>query len=70
MLLAIFSHLLSNKYCQDVTGQLWFRIQGSAMSLRQKRLMTDVEGGPVAGYQKKLLSFHRTAYITIEQDGQ
>jgi len=32
--------------------------------------MEDVEGGPVVGYQKKLLSWHNTAYITIDQDGE
>ena len=58
------------KYCQDVTDRLWFRIRGSAMSLKSKTVMEDGEGGPVVGYQKKLLSWHNTAYITIDQDGQ
>ena len=47
--------------------QLWFRIQGKL--IQQKRTMTDVQGMPVVGYEKKS-SFTRTAYFTIEQDGK
>merc|ERR1719458_1587396 len=47
-------------------GRLWFRIEGSSMSLNSKRNMTDAEGEQVAGYQKKLLSMKGTSYITVE----
>merc|ERR1711962_1150630 len=55
---------------KDMDGRLWFRIEGSAMSLSSKRTMTDADGGPVAGYQKKLLSMHATAYITVQDGGR
>jgi len=55
---------------KDMDGRLWFRIEGSAWSLKEKRTMTDADGGPVAGYKKKLLSMHATAYITVKEGGQ
>merc|ERR1719167_1386467 len=51
---------------KDMDGRLWFRIEGSSMSLNDKRNLTDADGQQVAGYQKKLLSMHGTAYITLE----
>lgn len=35
-----------------------------------QRTLTDSEGNVVAGYRKKLLSFHNTAYITIKDQDQ
>jgi len=46
------------------------RIEGSSMSLSSKRSMTDADGQQVAGYQKKLLSMHATAYITVQDGGR
>ena len=41
------------------------------MSMRGVRTLTDNEGTELAGYQKKLLSMHATAYITIlDEAGQ
>ena len=51
---------------QDLNGQKWFKIDGSAFSMRGKRKMEDVNGIEICGYQKKLLSMHATAYITIK----
>ena len=34
--------------------------------MREKRKMEDVNGIEICGYQKKLLSMHATAYITIK----
>ena len=48
-----------------MNGTKWFQIQGSAVSLREKRTMQDVNGQDICGYQKKLLSMHATAYITV-----
>jgi len=55
---------------KDMDGRLWFRIEGSSMSLSSKRSMTDADGQQVAGYQKKLLSMHATAYITVQEGGR
>ena len=35
------------------------------MSMRGVRTLTDNEGTELAGYQKKMLTMHATAYITI-----
>jgi len=51
---------------KDINGQKWFKIHGSAFSMREKRKMEDVNGVEICGYQKKLLSMHATAYITIK----
>ena len=41
------------------------------MSMRSVRTLTDNEGTELAGYQKKMLSMHATAYITIlDEAGQ
>ena len=48
-----------------MNGTKWFQIQGSAVSLREKRTMQDVNGQDICGYQKKLLSMHATAYVTV-----
>ena len=53
-------------HAQDINGQKWFKIHGSAFSMREKRKMEDVNGVEICGYQKKLLSMHATAYITIK----
>jgi len=55
---------------KDMSGNKWFNIEGSALSMRSKRKMMDNLGTELAGYQKKLLSLHATAYVTIEQSGQ
>ena len=55
---------------KDLEDRKWFQIEGSALSLQSKRTMTDTEGRVVAGYRKKLLSLHATAYITLEINGQ
>ena len=52
-------------FFQDINGTKWFQIEGSAMSLRGKRTMQDANGQDICGYEKKLLSMHATAYITI-----
>jgi len=48
---------------KDINGTKWFQIHGSAMSFKEKRVMEDISGNEVCGYQKKLLSMHATAYI-------
>ena len=53
-------------HVQDINGQKWFKIHGSSFSMREKRKMEDVNGVEICGYQKKLLSMHATAYITIK----
>jgi len=55
---------------KDMSGNKWFNIEGSSFSLHSKRKLLDGQGTEIAGYQKKLLSMHATAYITIEQAGQ
>merc|ERR1712212_878660 len=50
---------------KDINGTKWFQIQGSAFSMRGKRTMQDVHGQDICGYEKKLLSMHATAHITI-----
>ena len=34
--------------------------------MREKRVMEDINGVPLCGYQKKMLSLHATAHITIQ----
>merc|ERR1712110_80046 len=55
---------------RDTDGVDWFKIQGSALSMTGQRTLTDNTGRIIAGYRKKLLSLHATAYITIEISGQ
>lgn len=55
---------------KDMDGKDWFKIEGEAMSINSKRTMTDTSGNEVAGYRKKLLSLHATAYVTVELNGQ
>merc|ERR1712029_749115 len=50
---------------KDINGTKWFQIQGSAMSMRGKQTMEDIYGQEICGYQKKLMSMHATAHITV-----
>lgn len=55
---------------KDLQDTSVFKIKGSAMSLSGRRTMTDCkEGVEICGYQKKLLSMHATAYVTVEIGG-
>ena len=53
-------------HIQDINGVKWFKIHGSAFSMKEKRKMEDIDGIELCGYQKKMLSMHGTAYITIQ----
>lgn len=55
---------------KDMSGNKWFNIEGSSFSITSKRRLLDSQGTQLAGYEKKLLSMHATAYITVEQAGQ
>jgi len=56
---------------KDITDTSWFKVKGTVMSLSGKRTMTDCkEGTEICGYQKKLLSMHATAYITVQSGEQ
>jgi len=56
---------------KDINGTKWFQISGSAISMKSVRTMADNQGNVICGYQKKMLSLHATAYITIkDQTGQ
>lgn len=57
-------------YIKDTEGTTLFRVEGEVFSMSGKRKMLDAEGAPICGYQKKLLSMHATAYITIESEGK
>jgi len=48
---------------KDANGQLWFSVDGSAMSMSSKAKLLDVDGNEVCNYRKKMLSLHATAYI-------
>merc|ERR1712183_380472 len=54
----------------DLNGSTWFKINAETFSMSNKRSLLDTEGKPIAGYRKKLLSMHATAYITGEVDGK
>jgi len=55
---------------KDTNGKTWFKINASTFSMSGKRTMMDSEGVEIAGYRKKLLSMHATAYITGESGGK
>jgi len=50
---------------KDIHGTKWFQIQGSAMSMHEKRTMQDVNGKDICGYRKRLWSWNASAHITI-----
>merc|ERR1712025_1006316 len=66
----IFSWSGDDCSVKDMEDRKWFKIEGSALSMTNKRTMTDPEGRVIAGYRKKLLSLHATAYITLEVNGE
>jgi len=55
---------------KDLSKNVWFKINSQTFSMRDKRTMMDNEGVEIAGYRKKLMSLHATAYITGEVDGK
>jgi len=55
---------------KDLDGKTWFKINAETLSLSSKRTMMDAGGSVIAGYRKKLLSMHATAYITGEVGGK
>eukprot|EP00092_Neocalanus_flemingeri_P011984 GFUD01012921.1.p1 GENE.GFUD01012921.1~~GFUD01012921.1.p1 ORF type:complete len:239 (+),score=46.11 GFUD01012921.1:60-719(+) len=55
---------------KDLSGSTWFKINAETFSMSNKRSMMDTEGRVIAGYRKKLLSMHATAYITGEVNGR
>lgn len=55
---------------KDLDGKTWFKINSETLSMSNKRSMLDNEGRVIAGYRKKLLSMHATAYITGEVGGK
>merc|ERR1711872_573027 len=55
---------------KDTNGKTWFKINASTFSMSGKRTMLDSEGVEIAGYRKKLLTMHATAYITGEVGGR
>ena len=66
----IFSWSGDDCSVKDMEDRKWFKIEGSALSMTNKRTMSDTEGRVIAGYRKKLLSLHATAYITLEISGE
>ena len=55
---------------KDLSKNVWFKINAETFSMSNKRTMMDTEGREIAGYRKKLLSLHATAYITGESGGK
>ena len=55
---------------KDLSKNVWFKINAETFSMSNKRTMMDSEGREIAGYRKKLLSMHATAYITGEDGGK
>jgi len=55
---------------KDGAGNKIFRVNASVMSMSGRRTMESADGAVICGYQKKLLTLHATAYITLESGGQ